>query len=141
MSYPHLQDQPQHDLAYPLSRRRRRWLVALMLLGAIWTLLWTSLATLFGPGGFLIGISGMLISFGCYLVLYLTMKGIHQKPPRSLDERQNRVSSQSYRTAFHILMICGTIAYLLSMYGGLDWINLQINGIWILTMMAWTEPD
>ncbi len=86
------------------------------------------------------------------------MKAISLQAPRLLDERQNKISSQAYRTAFHILMICIWLTFLGYMVvfifnkNSLAGLFTNISPpliIWPLSMiqalpmavMAWTEPD
>ncbi len=146
MSEPHMQESSETKLSYSLSRTRRRWLVMLMLAGTLWTLLWTSPQA---TGNLLVEMGGMLISFVCYLGLYMTMKEISRESLSNLDERQTMISGRAYRTAFSIVIGCVWISYALYVYGLLDWVNFKTNVPWLLMMatgspmavMAWTEPD
>ncbi|MBA3469832.1 MAG: hypothetical protein H0T53_09320 [Herpetosiphonaceae bacterium] len=157
MSHPHLQEQTETELAYPLSRTRRRWLVALMGIATLSGLGTASMIHqepvsadrfIFAP----LFIAGALITFICLLALHWTMKGI--TAARSPDERQKMVTSRAYRTAFHFLAIGIALIYFLytlSMVGWFtfDWVDLQLMGLWIIILpqalpmavMAWTEPD
>jgi hypothetical protein len=80
---------------------------------------------------------------------YHLMKDISAQPLNNLDERQALVSGRAYRSAFHLIVIGTTLAYLLNLVGWLSWLNFSIGGMWSLIMvhslplaiMAWTEPD
>jgi hypothetical protein len=145
--------EPQTEFAYPRPRRQRRMLVALLVLGGVWPILWGNLANrlprMHGGVSLAIFLAGTLPGLLAFIELTMTMKNINQKPMRDLDERQALVSGRSYRNAWHIVAIGTTLAYLLHLLGWLSWLEVSPGSVFSLMMvqslplaiMAWTEPD
>jgi hypothetical protein len=78
MSHPY--SQPQPELAYPLSRTRRRWLVALMEIGALWTVVGIrQLHSYSGIGLSYVVIAGLVVSAVCYFKLFSTVRHIAKR--------------------------------------------------------------
>ena len=148
MSY---HDEAQPELAYPRPRRQRRLLVALLVLGGVWPILWGNLARflpqLHPSISLAIFAAVTLPGLFAFIDLTMTMKNINQKPLRDLDERQAMVSGRAYRNAWHIVAIGTMLAYLLHLLGWLRWLEFSPGSIWSLIMvqslplaiMAWTE--